>query len=947
MTKALTVAVLSYKDVLHEWRMSLCVMFAVAAIATPLLLFFGLKSGIMDTLRQRLLNNPSTMELMSVNEKRYDAGWFEEQRKDPLVSFVIPKTRRLSASAEFQLKSSKNRKSLDLLPTAAGDPLLAHYHIVAPKQDECVLTAEAAKRTGAHTGDIMEVRVSRDRGSVKAVRELKVAGILPESAGVTAAAYIDLVSLEQIESFKDGMAVPELNWPGAENKAYPVTPKALVVVDNALDAVREAMLTQNTGFAVSLKVDDGKKIGRMHPLLPENRVVYAVSTVGTPASRDDLDILSDRVRGRQQALVLPYNPYLTLTVNDRDLGISSLTAVGRALPRNFIKNNAVSPDVSIKKNDSGEMSRSVLKETSGASGEKKTPENDASVLKNKASFDKVSPDKVPAAEKESPDKAENISLMKPDSPAKPEGSSGNTVLNSSQTVSGSGESADGFHSPASDIKEMSPSEKGGDAPEHDFQNSDAYKNKTAVNPEFTGDIAGKGDDDMAQVLDNDGPVLTEPAKEDKRPVEPAVKTDNTPAGTTSDASDDEDEDKSRLFQDDFIIDDGDAIIEDIFEDDVREKTGEQGISLSTAGRNDSATGNLYLDMVSGGVEEEEEELASPGDISRSLNSNQDLFSDAVCVLQDGGSAASGGAGSRRGKKQEGFCAMTDVPAARVFYVSPKLLGELYPQYKGEGEPAEYTVRIPVTVTYINTDRKDEEVISRSVDFTAEFRVLPELGDDTGSVLAAPALLGQLGLLQLREIVDGRTSDGKDAFMLKRRGYTGFRMYARDLEHVITLQDKLTEKGIKTVSRADRISEILSLDRYLALLFWLIASASLLGAACCLIANVYANVERKRKELAILRLLGVHGTELCVYPLGCSLMLTLGGVLISFAVYGVLSYIVNRCFAFQLQSGEKFCHLQFIHFMCTLAIAVSIATVSGLIASRKVLKIEPSESLRDE
>ena len=352
-------------------------------------------------------------------------------------------------------------------------------------------------------------------------------------------------------------------------------------------------------------------------------------------------------------------------------------------------------------------------------------------------------------------------------------------------------------------------------------------------------------------------------------------------------------------------------------------------------------------MVSGGVEEEEEELASPGDISRSLNSNQYLFSDAVCVVQDGGSAASGGAGSRRGKKQEGFCAMTDVPAARVFYVSPKLLGELYPQYKGEGEPAEYTVRIPVTVTYINTDRKDEEVISRSVDFTAEFRVLPELGDDTGSVLAAPALLGQLGLLQLREIVDGRTSDGKDAFMLKRRGYTGFRMYARDLEHVITLQDKLTEKGIKTVSRADRISEILSLDRYLALLFWLIASASLLGAACCLIANVYANVERKRKELAILRLLGVHGTELCVYPLGCSLMLTLGGVLISFAVYGVLSYIVNRCFAFQLQSGEKFCHLQFIHFMCTLAIAVSIATVSGLIASRKVLKIEPSESLRDE
>ena len=62
--------------------------------------------------------------------------------------------------------------------------------------------------------------------------------------------------------------------------------------------------------------------------------------------------------------------------------------------------------------------------------------------------------------------------------------------------------------------------------------------------------------------------------------------------------------------------------------------------------------------------------------------------------------------------------------------------------------------------------------------------------------------------------------------------------------------------------------------------------------------MFFNVERKRKELAILRLLGVHGGHLCIYPLVCSVMLTSGGILISFGVYAALAYAVNDSFSFR-------------------------------------------------
>ncbi|MBO6071151.1 MAG: ABC transporter permease, partial [Succinivibrionaceae bacterium] len=304
----------------------------------------------------------------------------------------------------------------------------------------------------------------------------------------------------------------------------------------------------------------------------------------------------------------------------------------------------------------------------------------------------------------------------------------------------------------------------------------------------------------------------------------------------------------------------------------------------------------------------------------------------ISVLQQTGTAAA--AGEHESLKQllaEDRGEFSDRSSHRVFYVDPEV-------YRRIGKDHQ-----KVTVVYSGT--RDEQTVERSVEFEAEIRALPVSAD--GTAFTTVALIGQLGLLQERDISDGVASDGKNAFMMKKRGYTGFRMYASSLDNVVKLQDQLTAEGIKTVSRSDRISEILSLDHYLSLLFLLIAAASLTGAVCCLVANVYAGVERKRRELAILRLLGVHGSQLCIFPIFSSLLLTLGGVLVSLVIFYILAYVVNACFVYQLSGGEKFCELQIEHVINVVIISLSIASFAGLVASRRVMRIDPSDSLRDE
>ena len=1114
MAKSSHIFYLSFRDVLHEWRMSLCVMFAVAAISTPLLLFFGLKSGVMNTLINRMLGNPATMELMSVNEKKLDAAWFDSHRNDEKVSFVIPRTRRLSASAEFRTAGG-SKAVLDLIPTGEGDPLITHYKVNVPRYEECVLSAEAAKRLSAAVGTELDLLVSRDRAKVKASRKIKVSGILPDSAGNIPVAYITLNALEQIENFKDGIAVPELGWSGIDSKVYPVTPKALIVTPLELDPVREAMLTQNSGFSSSKLYD--KEYQSKHPeylkkinlLLEPGLNVYELSTVRTPAQQGDLKTLRDRVRGMKNTVVIPYNPNLTLYIGDLSFDIRPMSAFGAPLPLNpQLAAGRTAPQPETAPAESQEI-KTEQKENLTSDGDGSLSDNgETSQKKEAASADNIeklqsgtAPESTGEAAAENGDSAaavekveqkgaaedpavngatvedegtvndetassgrswaETFASTNSDGNAAPFGFGRHTggevlVLQADLSVTGNpnmnGGSGNGLISGAESFSSAAADEEekqhysnllrdfkidgtydGTDStvtatvpdPDHAVSwdnGSSAVKNPTDWNAsasvqqtvhslrtehdrltgyierlrnlstsamkETLDTIAEKSreleerllvleqsdEQELLELAGNFRDSLTSLSNTQNRirssvdslaatadrlgnssaagadtlaRIESEISSSGTGGRNAAERLKEMVNDYSAQIRNigasaagagqtvaeirreaDSMLRDAESLknyAERIYEryesvaavvDRISDGSSELLSAVKRlAGLDDSfATGLDYVSSGLGSISTGSEHLMAElqHTASGSLIMNDRGLRTAgrallnISVLQQTGTAAAAGEPESESLKQ--LLAVdrgefSDRSSHRVFYVDPEI-------YRRIGKDHQ-----KVTVVYSGT--RDDQTVERSVEFEAEIRALPVSAD--GTAFTTVALIGQLGLLQERDISDGVASDGKNAFMMKKRGYTGFRMYASSLDNVVKLQDQLTAEGIKTVSRSDRISEILSLDHYLSLLFLLI----------------------------ILRLLGVHGSQLCIFPIFSSLLLTLGGVLVSLVIFYILAYVVNACFVYQLSGGEKFCELQIEHVINVVIISLSIASFAGLVASRRVMRIDPSDSLRDE
>ncbi len=120
---------LSRSDLANEWILTLCLVMAIAAVLSPLMILFGLKYGTIQTLRHRLVQDPRNREIRPMVSKSFNREWFEQMRGRTDVAFIVPTTRQISATMDVALRSDSssggNEKiQLDIVPTDEGDPLL-------------------------------------------------------------------------------------------------------------------------------------------------------------------------------------------------------------------------------------------------------------------------------------------------------------------------------------------------------------------------------------------------------------------------------------------------------------------------------------------------------------------------------------------------------------------------------------------------------------------------------------------------------------------------------------------------------------------------------------------------------------------------------------------------------------------------------------------------------
>jgi len=209
---------LAYRDFLYERRISLCFVLALMAVLAPLLVLFGLKYGLIDTLAQRLVESPYTREIIGVGSGHFDTAWFQAMTARPDVAFVIPNTRRIAASFSSlqQLATGEQLQAVQMIPTGPGDPLLATVQPQPTQLEQVILSYPAAHKLNAKAGDRLEARITRRRNNQpeSTALQLEVVAIAPEAALPDEAVFVLLDLLLATEDYRDGLAVARFNWPG-------------------------------------------------------------------------------------------------------------------------------------------------------------------------------------------------------------------------------------------------------------------------------------------------------------------------------------------------------------------------------------------------------------------------------------------------------------------------------------------------------------------------------------------------------------------------------------------------------------------------------------------------------------------------------------------------------------------------------------------------------------
>ncbi|NIL17687.1 ABC transporter permease [Pseudomonas sp. AN3A02] len=216
--------------------------------------------------------------------------------------------------------------------------------------------------------------------------------------------------------------------------------------------------------------------------------------------------------------------------------------------------------------------------------------------------------------------------------------------------------------------------------------------------------------------------------------------------------------------------------------------------------------------------------------------------------------------------------------------------------------------------------------------------------------ARDGLFAHLGLLEAAEDYrDGRAVpafgwDGDAVGVSEQRVYPAFRLYARRLVDVEPLRVYFAGQNLLVSTQAQTIAQVQSLSRNLSIVFWIIAGLALAGAFAAIFAGALAAVERKRRELSVLRLLGFSTAGLLLFVVLQALYSAGFSAVLSGVLYGLAQSGLNQLFV--QVPGEYASHLLARHYGLALAAVLGVSAVAAACGGWRVARIQASEGIRD-
>lgn len=178
-----------------------------------------------------------------------------------------------------------------------------------------------------------------------------------------------------------------------------------------------------------------------------------------------------------------------------------------------------------------------------------------------------------------------------------------------------------------------------------------------------------------------------------------------------------------------------------------------------------------------------------------------------------------------------------------------------------------------------------------------------------------------------------------------RPYAGFRLYARDLAGVPALVDWLRDHGLATASQVEEVRGLRLLDRSLGTVFAIILGIASAGVIVSLGSNLWANVERSRKDLSVVRLMGGRSGVLVSIPILEALVVALAGFALAALGYWISDLLLMAAFEAPGIAGGDICRLTVGHWIVAFCATVIAAVLAASNAAYRALSIPPAEGFQ--
>lgn len=184
----------------------------------------------------------------------------------------------------------------------------------------------------------------------------------------------------------------------------------------------------------------------------------------------------------------------------------------------------------------------------------------------------------------------------------------------------------------------------------------------------------------------------------------------------------------------------------------------------------------------------------------------------------------------------------------------------------------------------------------------------------------------------------------DAAALPAAPAEGFRLHVRELRDVVALDAALRAQDIAVESRAEEVGALFALDRALGLLFAVLAGLGGLGYLVSLGVGLYAGVERKLRELSLLRLAGFRRGDLMLFTLAQAALTGAAGALLAAGTALAIQAGLNRFWPIA-ETGGALSAIALPHLLIAVVGTIAAAALAAAFAGARASRIRPAEGLR--